>query len=129
MSREMNYSYLWNPFSQTCAKINWVFLLKWGCFTCGAVSLSNETSRAETTHSPTVAWIAGRVATWTAPRWTQRTWGVRPRAPGPQQGQGRVGTSGRTRVPGLRYRPAPGPHPCHAPHFSSVNEPADQMVA
>ena len=60
MSREMNYSYLWNPFSQTCAKINWVFLLKWGCFTCGAVSLRNETSRAETTHFPTVAWTAGK---------------------------------------------------------------------
>lgn len=60
MSREMNYSSLWNPFSQTCAKINWVFLLKWGCFTCRAVSLRNETSRAETTHSPTVAQTAGK---------------------------------------------------------------------
>lgn len=73
MSREMNYSYLWNPFSQTCAKINWVFLLKWGCFTCGAVNLRNETLRAETTDSPPWPGQQERAATWTAPWWTQRT--------------------------------------------------------
>lgn len=78
MSRDMNYSYLWNPFSQTCAKINWVFLLKWGCFTCRAVILRNETSQAETTDSPPRPGQQGRAATWTAPWWTQTTRGVRP---------------------------------------------------
>lgn len=34
-AREMNYSCVWNPSSQTHSKISWVFLLKRGCDTCG----------------------------------------------------------------------------------------------
>ena len=91
----MNYSYLWNPFSQTCAKINWVFLLKWGCFTCGAVNLRNEISQAETVDSPTAVRAAGKGCQAEGPEADTEDRGARPRVAHPEQ---RAGTGGRVWV-------------------------------